>query len=364
MVEPQTARLVIDLDALAANYAVLKDEAAGAELAPVVKADGYGLGAGPVAKRLWAEGARRFFVARLAEGEALRAALGADRPAAIYILDGLTPGAGPRLAAARLTPVLSSLTQIGAAAAWAATLAADLAVALQVDTGMNRQGLPPHAAQALTQSPDGLRGLAVELVMSHLGSATEPADPRSAEQLARFGPIRDLFPASRASLSASAGIFLGADYRYDLVRPGVSLYGGGPEERPDPRLKAVATLTAPILDIRNLQPGDRIGYGSAARTGRPMRLAIAGVGYADGLIRAGKGHGYAWFAGARRAIPSITMDMIAVDIGDAPAAPGDHIELLGPHVHLDDVATAAGTVAHEVLVRLGGRAERVYVGEA
>src|SRR4051812_20205291 len=118
MAEPATARLVIDLDALAHNYAVLKNEAAGAEVAPVVKADGYGLGAGPVARRLWAEGARSFFVARLAEGEALRAALGAERAATIHVLDGLTSGAGPRLAAAQLTPVLSSLPQVAAAAVW------------------------------------------------------------------------------------------------------------------------------------------------------------------------------------------------------------------------------------------------------
>src|SRR5512143_1352461 len=111
MTDLQAARLTIDLDALAANYRVLEREAAGAEVAPVVKADGYGLGAGPLSRRLWAEGARTFFVARLAEGEALRRELGGERPARIHVLDGFTPGAGPRLAAAALEPALCTSTR-------------------------------------------------------------------------------------------------------------------------------------------------------------------------------------------------------------------------------------------------------------
>ena len=360
---PSAARLTIALDALAHNYGVLKAHAGGAEMAPVVKSDGYGLGAGPIARRLWREGARRFFVARLSEGEALRAELGADRPATIYVLDGLTAGTGPRLVAAGLTPVLTSLPQVSEAQAFA-TQAGDLAVGLHVDTGMNRQGVTPDEARALAQSPGGLTSLDLGLVMSHLGSATDPADPRSAAQLARFRPIRDLFPEAEASLAASAGIFLGDDYRFDIVRPGVSLYGGGPEERPDPRLKAVATLDAPILDIRNIAAGEMVGYGSRTVLERPTRVAIVAAGYSDGLIRAAKGQGRAWFAGALHPIVIVTMDLIAVDIGNVPAAPGDRIELMGPNALIDDLAAAAGTVAHECLVRMSERAERVYIGGA
>src|SRR5690606_8334342 len=225
-------RLTIDLDALAANFHVLRTEAPTAEVAPVVKSDGYGLGAVPIARRLWAEGARSFFVARLTEGEALRAGLGAERPATIYVLDGLTPGADRRLRAAALIPVLHSLPQVAAADAAAAALGERLPVALQVDTGMNRQGLRPELARALVEAGDRLRRLDVGLVLSHLGSAAEPDDPRNAAQLAVFQAVRRLFPESRASLAASAGIFLGPDYHFDLVRPGISLYGGGPLERP------------------------------------------------------------------------------------------------------------------------------------
>jgi alanine racemase len=361
--EAQGVRLTVDLEALAHNFRVLAAEAAGAEVAPVVKADGYGLGAVAVARRLWAEGARSFFVARLAEGEALRAGLGPERPAAIHVLDGLTAGAGPRLVAAGLTPALSSLPQVNAAAAFARSRGRPLRVGLHVDTGMNRQGVTLEEARALTQSPDGLRGLDVQLVMSHLGSAPTPDDPHNALQLSRFAAARALFPEARASLAASAGIFLGADFRFDLVRPGVSLYGGGPFERPDPRLRAVASLTAPILDIRTVRAGERLGYGSHVTLERTTRVAVVGAGYADGMIRAALGDGYAWFAGARRSLLIVNMDLLAIDLGEAEARIGEPVELLGEHALLDDLAGAAGTVAHEVLVRLGRRGERVYLGE-
>lgn len=363
MASPSSARLTIDLDALAQNFAVLRSLAPNAEAAPVLKADGYGLGAGPIGRRLWAEGARRFFVARLSEGEALREALGADRPATIHVLDGFTQGAGPRLSAAHLTPVLHSLPQVEGAKAYAAGRGERLTAALHIDTGMNRQGLTPAEARALTQSPDGLAGLDIEVVMSHLGSGPEPAHARNPMQLERFRAVRPLFPEARASLAASAGMFLDPDYRFDIVRPGVSLFGGGPEERPDARLKAVATLEAPILDIRNIEAGEMVGYGSALTVDRPTRAAVVAAGYADGVIRAAKGRARAWVAGALRPVLFVTMDLIAVDLGDARAKVGDMVELLGPHALLDDLAEAAGTVAHECLVRLGGRAERVYRGE-
>nr|MEA2799178.1 alanine racemase [Phenylobacterium sp.] len=358
------ARLTIDLDALARNYAVLRAEAGGTEVAPVLKSDAYGLGVGPVARRLWAEGARSFFVARLAEGEALRAALSAERPAAIHVLDGMSDDGGARLDAAALTPVLSSLPQIAAAAAWAARVRRPLPVTLNIDTGMNRQGLTPEEVRAVAQSTDRLRGLDIGLVMSHLGSASEPENPRNTSQLSRFLEVRALFSAARASLAASAGIFLGPDYRLDQVRPGISLFGGGPRERPDERLGAVATLTAPILDIRNLRAGDVVGYGDSVRMAAPARVAVVAAGYSDGVIRAASAGGHAWFGGALRRFLIVNMDILVIELGDAEAAIGEPVELLGPHAQLDDLATAAGTVAHEVLVRLSRRAERIYLGEA
>jgi alanine racemase len=362
MVDLAAARLTIDLDALAHNFHLLAREAAGADVAPVLKADGYGLGAGPIARRLWAEGARRFFVARLAEGAALREALGPRRPAVIYVLDGLTPGSAAGLTAADLTPVLANASQVAAASAWAGGLERPLRVALQVDSGMHRQGLSPEEAAALATSADGLRGLELDLVMSHLGSASRPGDPRNSRQLAQFLETRRRFPQARASLAASAGAFLGPDYRFDVVRPGVSLYGGGPTDRPDGRIRAVARLDAPILDIRRVAAGEAVGYGSALVMPRDGRVALVGAGYADGLIRQARRGGMAWIAESLRPLLSVDMDLAIVDLGDTAAALGEPVELLGPHVLLDDLALAAKTVAHEVLVRLSRRAERVYLG--
>ena len=182
MAEPASTRLTIDLGALTHNHAVLRGQAAGAEVAPVLKADGYGLGAGVIGTRLWDDGARTFFVARLSEGEALRTALTPERPATIHVLDGFTAGSGRRLAAANLTPALSTLPQVSAAQAWAASAGRKLPVALHIDTGMNRQGLAPDEARALVQSTDRLRGLEVGLLMSHLGSAESPKNTRNIDQ--------------------------------------------------------------------------------------------------------------------------------------------------------------------------------------
>ena len=349
---PAESVLTIDLDALAANYACVAAEAAGAETAAVMKADGYGLGAGVVARRLWAQGARRFFVARLSEAEALRAALG-TRKAQVLVLDGAPPGSQPRLAAAGLTPVLNTLEQI---AYWQAEGAGP--AGLHVDTGMNRLGVSLEEAGGVART-----GPPIALVMSHLGNAADPDDPRNPAQLARFDEARVLFPDAPASLAASAGAFLGPAYRFEVVRPGISLYGGGPRERPDPRIRAVATLTAPILQIRDLNPGERIGYGSMFTAREAMRVAVVGAGYADGVLRTGHAGGAAWIDGARAPLLIVSMDLIAVDLAGAPKAKvGDRVELLGPHAQLDDLAAAASSVAHEILVRISARAERRYIG--
>lgn len=345
-----TSRLIIDLDAVAHNYRAIAGEAAGAEVAPVVKADGYGLGAGPIARKLWDEGARSFFVARLVEGEALRRALGA-RQATIFVLDGLTDGGGEAMAKAGLTPVINRPEHL---AHWRGDFA------LHVDTGMNRLGVSLDEAAALAAS-----GASPCLVMSHLGSAEQPDNPRNGEQLARFRQARALFAGVKASLSASSGAFLGPDYRFDQVRPGISLYGGGPREVPDPRIRAVATLSAPILQLRDLKAGEKAGYGATFTARGDMRLAVVGCGYADGIIRQSHKGAAGWLHGSRSPFCFVTMDLIGIDVsGVAAVAVGDRVELLGENAKLDDLAKAAGSVAHECLTRLSPRGERAYLGEA
>jgi alanine racemase len=341
------ARLTIDLDALARNYAVLRDTA-GVEAAPAVKADGYGLGAPEVGLRLWREGARSFHVARLEEGKALRQALG-SREARIYVLDGPTAGSQGTLRAAGLTPVINSLDQ---AAAW------DGPAAIHIDTGMNRLGLTPGDAATLAGRPG------VVLVMSHLACAGQPDHPMNAVQLARFREARALFPDAPASLASSGGIFLGRDYAFDQVRPGISLFGGGPHDRADGRIAAVATLEAAILQLRRVPAGETIGYGAAFTAERDLQVGILAAGYADGVPWRAHPKGAVWFEGARRRmVGRVSMDMIAVDLtGCETARPGALVEILGPNLPVDDAAAAAGTTSYELLTRLSARAGRRWIG--
>ncbi|MDB5438154.1 MAG: Alanine racemase [Caulobacteraceae bacterium] len=341
------ACLTIDLDALAHNYGVVRTAAGGAEISPVVKADGYGLGAGPIARRLWREGAHSYFVARLEEGEALREELG-GLEADILVLDGFQPGEEERIDAAGLTPVLNTLEQARAYRGSGAVL--------HFDTGMNRIGLAVDEAASVIEL-----GLPVRLVISHLSAAVDPGHPRNGRQLARFESVRRLFPGARASLAASAGIWLGEDYRFDLVRPGISLFGGGPREVPDPTLRAVARLEAPVLQVRDLSAGDSVGYGDMFTAPHEMRIAVLGAGYADGMLRRGAGRTQAWLNGAAVPILAVTMDLIAIDITSQPEPRhGQMAELLGPNILLDDLAAAVETAPHECLTRLSTRAQRVY----
>ncbi len=186
------ARLTVDLDALARNHATLRKEAGGATVAPVLKADGYGLGAAAAGRRLWTQGARSFFVARLHEAEKLREALGLERPATIYVLDGLAGAAPSRFTSADLTPVLNSTLDIDG---WRGV---DRPAALHVDTGMNRLGV-------VMENLDAAGGLPIAHVMSHLACAAEPANPRNRRQLELFRTARACFPAASASLACARG---------------------------------------------------------------------------------------------------------------------------------------------------------------
>jgi alanine racemase len=217
--------LTIDLDAVAANYRTLAARAAGAECGAVVKSDGYGLGVAPIARALAAAGCATFFITDVAEGVALRRILADRAPASrIFVLAGPGHGAEGLIDAHDLIPVLSSIEQIGR---WAAHGRAHGArpAALKLDTGMTRLGLAAADVEALATSPDLLDGITLELVMSHLACADEPGHELNAAQLAVFEAARARLPASPASLANSAGILLGPEYHFDLVRPGAALYG-------------------------------------------------------------------------------------------------------------------------------------------
>lgn len=341
---PAPATLTVDLNALAANFRTL-EALGGVPVHPVVKADSYGLGAAVCARRLMAEGARTFFVARAAEGERLREALG-ETPA-IYVLDGCLPGRAPRLREARLRPVINSDAQL---AEWRA--AGGGACGLQIDTGMNRLGLRPEAA------PDSFDGL--ELVLSHLACADDPSEPMNARQRDTFAGVSARYPGTIRSFANSGGVFLGAGYAFDATRPGICLYGGGPEGRPDPRIRPVATLTAEVLQVLEVPAGDTVGYSRTFTAPGPTRIATCAAGYADGVLRSYSPRGQVFVAGELRPIVGrVSMDACAVDVTGLDLAVGDRIELFGPNRMLDDAANAAGTIAYELLTSVTARVPRV-----
>lgn len=361
-----SAALTVDLGALRRNYRALKGVAGTAECAGVVKADGYGLGAEYVTGALAAEGCTTFFVATLGEARQVRAVA---PQAAIYVLDGLFPGTAAQFADMGLRPILASVEEVAEWAAFCRAAGRRFPAAVQIDTGMNRLGLDLVQTEALASAPEMLEAFELSLVMSHLACADDPAHPKNPAQRELFEAMRKKLPPAPASLAASAGTQLGPAYHYDMVRPGVALYGGG-SIRGGMRMEPVVTVIGRIAMVREAQPGETVGYGATRTLTRPTRIAVVTLGYADGyfrLLSTSDTH-----EGARGYIADypapllgrVSMDLIAVDVTEVPpelAQRGRWVELLGTHVTVDEMAEWAQTIGYEVLTNLGHRFERRYV---
>ncbi|WP_370693881.1 alanine racemase [Methylobacterium sp. NEAU K] len=349
------ARLTIDLGAIVANWRMLSARGA-ADCAAVVKADAYGCGVSRVGPALLEAGCRTFFVAHLSEGVAARGAL---PEAAIYVLNGLPPGACEPFAAHGLRPVLGSPEELSE---WAAFSGGRLPAALHVDTGMNRLGLPVPEALALAGDPR-IAACGIDLILSHFVSAEKPADPVNARQIADFGRVRAAYPGLRASLANSSGVFLDGA-RHDLLRPGYALFGGNPTPEAANPMRPVVRLEAMITQVRNVEAGASAGYNGRWTAPAPSRLATLSLGYADGFPRAISGRGQALVGGVPCPILGlVSMDLIILDVTAAPAARrGATAVLIGDGLDIDTVGRAAGTIGYEILTGLGSRYVRIYVG--
>ncbi len=340
------ALLTVDLGAIVANWRLLC-ATHGAAVAGVVKADAYGLGAAPVARALQAAGCRHFFVAQLAEGLALRQALGPG--AMVAVLNGFAAGAD---GTAGLVPVLNSLADVAAHRGRPGIL--------QLDTGMARLGVPPEEWGQLA-------GLAPLFVMTHLATADQPDHPMNAMQAGRFAAARAGFPGVAGSLAASSGIFLGPDFASDLARPGAALYGINPTPGAANPMQPVVRLAAPVLQTRGIPAGAPVGYGASWQASRPSRVATVAAGYADGYLRALSGRAIASFQGQPvPLIGRVSMDLLTFDVTDLPALrAGDAVTLIGPGgddgCTPDDLAERAGTIGYEILTSLGARYRRQYL---
>ena len=364
-------RLTVDLGALADNWRDMAKRSGSARAAAVVKADAYGLGLEDCGTTLYEAGARDFFVAVVQEGVTLRTYVPDAR---IFVLSGIWPGQERMFFENDLVPVIASEEQL---AFWMGVLAdlGDYPCALQVDTGFNRLGLPLQDALALAEDVSRPASFSPSLILSHLHSGDTPSAPSNRAQLESFRRVSAAFEGIESSLSASAGIFLGPDYHFDLTRPGIALYGGEAVNGMKP-LRPVATAEARIIQIRDAAAGGTVSYGATYQLARPSRLAITSAGYADGYLRSLSGSGIPLRAGgtpgafgflAGRRVPvlgRITMDLTIFDVTDVPedaVRSGDYIELFGPNMPVDEVARAAGTIGYEMLTSLGLRHERRYL---
>ncbi|MBT6096484.1 MAG: alanine racemase [Rhodospirillaceae bacterium] len=355
------AIVTVDLDAIVSNYQLLRDSAKGAITAAVVKADAYGLGMARVAPALAAAGCEVFFVAHVSEGIQLRELLPDTE---IHILNGLLSGAEAAYGDHRLIPVLGSLNEVDR---WIAQCGdTPLACDIHIDTGMLRLGLPADELNELAADPARLQCLDVQLVMSHFASADVENTNQSARQLMAFRASREKLPMGRTNLANSAGIFLGAEYRGDVVRPGIALYGCNPTPWTENPMRPVITLSAQILQVRHVAPGETVSYGATHAVDKPSKIATVATGYADGYLRSLSDTGYGFISGIRvPVLGRVTMDMIMLDVSEIAedkCRPGMWVELIGSHVTVDDVAAAAGTIGHEIMTSIGARYHRRYIG--
>jgi alanine racemase len=356
------AVLTIDLDALEHNYRLLARKAGKADCGAAVKGDAYGIGIRQAGPALWNAGCRTFFVARPGEGEELRGIL---PKAVIYVLDGLYSDQAAYYAKHRLRPALVSPVE---AREWAAFSNGRLPCALHVDTGINRLGLSIADFRGIVADAKLMAKLNVTLLMSHLACSDVHDHKMNAQQLARFTTFRKALPDIPASLCNSSGIFLGKAYHFDLVRPGVALYGGNPTPHTKNPMKAVATLDGVVLQVRDVKKDETVGYSATWKAARDSRIAMLGTGYRDGIPRKLSSNkkvppAVVWIAGKRCPIVGrVSMDMMCIDVTDAKVHKGMHAQIIGNKMPVDEVATRAGTISYEVLTHLGLRYARVYVG--
>ena len=338
--------LTIDLGAICANWRALAAMNDG-ETAAVVKANAYGLGAAKVAKALANEGARTFFVAQAEEGVSLRDALGSGPK--ICVFGGHMDGDADLIRQANLVPMINSIDQM----LRHVEALPGHPFGIQLDSGMNRLGMEPAEWSAL-------RDIALNqnpvLVMSHLACADDASHGMNEFQLQTFRQMTDGIDSPR-SLAATGGVVMGAAYHFDMTRPGIGLYGGLPfvDARP------VVSLSIPVIQVRDVNPGESVGYGNSWVARVPSKIATISAGYADGIIRAMGPKAHVWAGETRcKIVGRISMDLIGVDVGPVKDMP-DTVELLGRHQSIDSLADAAGTIGYEILTSLGSRYARSYI---
>ncbi len=343
-----TATATIDLNAIKQNWQKLRSMSRN-DTAAVVKANAYGLGIKQVAKALYDEGARLFFVATAEEGAELRSILG--KIPEIYIFSGHMVGDTELIRNYNLIPLINSIEQLSRQS----QLLKEKKFGVQLDTGMNRLGIEPMEWETVKEFTLSLNPV---LIMSHLACADEPGHKMNTTQLNTFRTLTDKINIKK-SLAATGGILLGPEYHFDLTRPGIGIYGCSPMKNCLPVLK----IEIPVIQIRDIKSGETVGYGNTWTSTSKKRIATISAGYADGIFRVVGQRTKLYFKEIGCPIVGrISMDLIGVDITRLNMDP-DKLELINSLQTIDKIAEGAGTIGYEFLTSLGHRYNRKYTSE-
>lgn len=359
--------LTIDLNAIQQNWLKLASSTR-ANVAGVVKANAYSLGAKEVANSLFAAGCREFFLASIDEAVAARSFLPAESK--LYVLGGIRLVDTAELYEKRITPVLCSGYDIEQWLSFKKKSGSNATAALKINTGMTRFGLDENEFSSVLESPDTLSHINLELLISHLSSADDKTSSQNSKQLDSFARaysrIKKISPSVRGSLANSAGIFLGEDWHFDLVRPGAALYGVNPVSNEKNPMAPVFRLELPILQVRSLSSTEHIGYSATAQLFPGARVAVLAGGYADGIHRTlGSKLECVLLNHRVKVLGRISMDSMMVDISDLPHSNDEimnaSVEVIGLENPLEDLMKNNQTLGYEVLTSLGARYKRKYL---
>ncbi len=357
--------LRVDLSAIKHNYKALQKRVGQTKIGASVKADAYGLGAARIGRTLYGAGCRNFFVATAGEGMELRKSIGDN--ASIYVLNGPAPQDLTLFFGSTLKPVINSLVQ---ARLWREATQNVKHVpysVLHVDTGINRLGMTEKEFELLLKNGGLREALNIEMVMSHLACAPDAAHPQNKKQLDLFRQLASRLPVMPLSLANTAGIYLGKKYHFQMVRPGIGLYGGRATVNPDQEVsKPAMSLMAPVLQVKDLKPGDTVGYTASFTVETPITIAIVAAGYADGIpVQAPcpqtGSPGHAKLQGKSVSIIGrVSMDLTILDVTNLKKTPriGDWAEFRGENLESDAVET--GRINYELLTAVGRRCRLLY----
>lgn len=362
-VAPQVLSVaVINLDNIAKNYRIVQQNLApNKEAAGVIKANAYGFGATRVARKLYNEGCRKFFVATINEGISVRYVLPLD--ASIYVLSGLFAGTEDMIQKHHLTPVLNCSEQADLWLNYAYKIGKKLPVVVHIDTGMARNGFREDYDYERIQN-----NLHLDFVMSHLACADEVSNQLNQLQLQRFMEKTKNFGNVKKCMSATNGIFLGNEFQFDIVRPGKALYGFSIREDKIGTVIPVMDLFSRIVQVNHLQKGDTIGYGATFTAEHEMTTVTVGIGYADGFMRKFSGFGYGFLGGKKMPVVGrVSMDYMTLDASEVESKflkISNWVALTNSSDYtLEKWALELDTIPHEVSCRIGERVKKVYIGE-